>query len=64
MKPQIQTLPLPHPIEWIVAARTQGDKFEKFAQFRNEAHARQFAGSFRGMWDIELVAPAVHGIAR
>jgi len=62
MKPK--TLPLPHPIEWIVSARTQGDKFEKIAQFRYEQHARSFAASFRGMWYIELVAPALIGIAR
>ena len=62
--PQQKLLPICHPIEWIVAARTNGDKFEKFGQFRYEQHARAFIASFRGMWETELVAPAMHGVAR
>ena len=54
---------LPHPIEWIVAARTNGERYEKFAQFRYKHHAEQFAAGVKVFQTI-VIEPAMHGVAR
>jgi hypothetical protein len=54
---------IPHPIEWIVAARTNGEQFEKFAQFRYRHHAYAFAAGVK-VYQTVVIEPAMSGVAR
>jgi hypothetical protein len=64
MKPNSrQKFPLPHPIEYIVAAHMQPEFYEKIAQFHYRSHAIAFAASIK-CFHTMIVEPAMSGVAR